>query len=96
MLIHIHDTSAVIAVLAQADGNPPPQWPLGITLNTLTAFLTSFAKVAFTLPILEGLAQLKWIWFTGSDARPLADFALFENATRGPWGCIKLFFRFRG
>jgi hypothetical protein len=86
----------IAIVLSQADGRPPPQWALGITLNTLLAFLTSFAKVAFTLPIVEGLAQLKWIWFTSPAAKPLADFAVFENATRGPWGCIKLLFRFRG
>ncbi|KAB5566193.1 hypothetical protein GE09DRAFT_1284036 [Coniochaeta sp. 2T2.1] len=86
----------IAVVLSQADGKPPPHWALGITLNTLLAFLTSFAKVAFTLPIIEGLAHLKWIWFTSPEGRSLGDFALFDNATKGPWGCLKLLLSFRG
>jgi hypothetical protein len=83
-------------VLAKTDGKAPPQWPLGITLNTLLAFLTSLAKIAFTIPIVEGISQLKWIWYKSFEPKPLADFELFEGATKGPWGCVKLLSRFRG
>jgi hypothetical protein len=78
------------------DGEQPPQWSLGITLNTHIAFFSSIAKLAFIIPVVEGLGQLKWLWFTSQDGRALEDFELFDQATRGGLGCIKLLFRFKG
>ena len=69
---------------------------LGITLNTILAFLTSLTKVAFMTPIVEGLGQLKWMWFLSRERRPLIDFQLFEEATRGGLGGTKLLFSFKG
>ena len=87
---------AIVLVLAQSDSRRPQQWPLGITLNTLLAFLVSLARIAFMYPIIEGLAQLKWVWFSSSRPKPLVDFQLFDDASRGPLGCAKLLFRLKG
>lgn len=86
----------IVVVLARSDGNPPPQWPAGITLNTFLAFFTSLSKVGFMLPIIEGLGQLKWMWFMSSKPRPLADFQVFDEASRGAFGSLKLLLRFKG
>jgi hypothetical protein len=60
------------------------------------ALLASLAKAAFVTAIVEGLGQLKWIWFLSPRARPLSDFQTFEEATKGGWGSWKLLFRLRG
>lgn len=69
---------------------------LGVTLNTLLAFLTSLAKVAFLVPIVEGIGQLKWMWFLSREHRPLIDMQVFDEATRGGLGGVKLLLRFKG
>ncbi|KAK1830659.1 hypothetical protein QBC39DRAFT_353569 [Podospora conica] len=88
--------AAIIILLWWCDGKPPPNMGLGITLNTVLAFLTSLTKVAFMVPIIEGLGQLKWMWFLSRQHRPLMDFQVFEEATRGGLGGAKLLFSFKG
>ena len=68
----------------------------GVTLNTALAFLTSLAKVAFLVPIIEGLGQLKWMQFLSHKRRPLLDLQVFEEGTRGGLGSLKLLFSFKG
>ncbi|KAK3337607.1 hypothetical protein B0T19DRAFT_481899 [Cercophora scortea] len=88
--------SAIIVILWRADGNPPPTLYMGVTLNTVLAFLTSLAKIAFLVPIVEGLGQLKWLWFLSRDYKPLIDLQIFDEAARGGVGGLKLLFRFKG
>lgn len=83
-------------MLWRTDGKPPPSLRLGLTLNTILAFLVSLARVAFLVPIVEGLGQLKWIWFLSRKPLPLADFQLFDEATRGGIGGLRLLFSFKG
>ncbi|KAK0658496.1 hypothetical protein QBC41DRAFT_331942 [Cercophora samala] len=92
---------AIFVLLWRADNRPSEEMYLGVTLNTILAFLTSLAKVAFLVPIAEGLAQLKWIWFlspVGRPAkyRPLLDFQVFDDAMRGGIGGVRLLFGFKG
>lgn len=35
-----------------------------------------------------GIGQLKWTWYR--QPQRLDDIVLFDNATRGPWGCLLL------
>ena len=86
----------IVAVLLRVyDGRALPDWPLGITLNALVAFFVTSCRVAFLVPIMEGLSQLKWNWFARG-RRPLLDFVAFEEATRGPVGWFRLLFQARG
>ncbi|KAK4183932.1 hypothetical protein QBC35DRAFT_506964 [Podospora australis] len=89
---------AIVLILWHADGKPPEEMFLGMNLNTVLAFLTSLTKVAFMVPIAEGLAQLKWMWFLSSSGkkRPLLDFQLFDDAMRGGVAGVRLFFEFKG
>ncbi|KAK3998126.1 hypothetical protein QBC44DRAFT_254497, partial [Cladorrhinum sp. PSN332] len=88
--------TAIIIILCRVDGRPPPELFWGITLNTLLAFLTSLTKVAFLVPVVEGLGQLKWLWFLSPKQRPLIDFQVFDEGTRGGIGTLKLLFSFKG
>lgn len=86
---------AIVAVLGQYDGHRPPEWPLGITLNTFLAFLATIAKAAFLIPVTRGLGQLRWVWFT-SRPRRVADFELFDGASRGAFGSLRLLLSRKG
>ena len=86
----------IVAVLLRVyDGRALPDWPLGITLNALVAFFVTSCHVAFLVPIMEGLSQLKWNWFARG-RRPLSDFVAFEEAIRGPVGWFRLLLQARG
>lgn len=87
---------AIVIILWRADGRPAPQLPLNTNLNTIVAFLASLAKATFVMAIVEGLGQLKWVWFMSSRPRPLIDFQVFEEATKGGWSSWKLLFQFKG
>jgi hypothetical protein len=80
-------------MLRRYDQQPLPDWPHGITLNTAVAFISTLCRMAFLVPVVESLAQLKWNWFRSP--RPLHDFKVFDEATRGPLGSLKLVVRTR-
>ncbi|KAH6856284.1 hypothetical protein B0I37DRAFT_366999 [Chaetomium sp. MPI-CAGE-AT-0009] len=88
---------ATLALLWFTDGKPPPS-VLGqrLTLNTALAFLVSLAKVAFFVPLVEGLGQLKWMWYVPREHRPLIDLQVFDDATRGGLGSLRLLFSRKG
>ncbi|KAK4162908.1 hypothetical protein QBC43DRAFT_379646 [Cladorrhinum sp. PSN259] len=87
---------AIIIILRRAEGRPPAELVWGITLNTLLAFLTSLTKVAFLVPVVEGLGQLKWLWFLSPKQRRLLDFQVFDDGTKGGIGTLRLLFSFKG
>ncbi|KAF6837147.1 hypothetical protein CPLU01_03259 [Colletotrichum plurivorum] len=84
-----------MVVLQRSDGQPPPDWPLGLTINTAVAALSTVSRIALAIPITEGLAQAKWAWFK-KRPRPLRDFDAFEQASRGIWGSLTLVVRTKG
>ncbi|KAK8920784.1 hypothetical protein VCV18_008087 [Metarhizium anisopliae] len=85
----------LVFALLQFDGKAQPKWPLGLSLNTLIAFLSTICRCIMIHPIAEGLLQLKWNWFAGK-GRPLRDIRLFDKASRSSWASIKLATRLRG
>jgi hypothetical protein len=94
-LISVAAYVSIVVVLNRYDQKAMPSWPMGITLNTLLAFLTAVSQTCFVQPVVQGLSQMKWNWFAGKD-RPLVDFESFDNASRGAWGSILLVFSTRG
>lgn len=87
--------AAIAGLLARYNGRPLPAWPLGISLNALVAFLTTLCRAGFVVPVLQGLAQLKWNWFARAE-RPMGDFQVYEDAQRDPLGSLRLLFSGRG
>ncbi|KAH8894727.1 hypothetical protein GQ53DRAFT_821082 [Thozetella sp. PMI_491] len=79
---------AVVVVLKIFDGKPLPSLSLHLTPNTLIAFLATISKAALMLPIAEAISQCKWDWFR--DKKPISDFQVFDQASRGIWGSINL------
>jgi hypothetical protein len=87
--LSIVSTVALVAVLHSCDDKPLQEdWPLGLSLNTVIAFLATVSRSTFVIPVMESLSQAKWLWFRRP--RQLRDFAAFDEASRGPWGSLKL------
>lgn len=85
---------ALVGMLRRFENQPLPDWPHGITLNTAVAFISTLCRTAFLLPVVEALSQLKWNWYR--KPRALQDFRVFDEASRGPWGSLKLLFTTKG
>jgi hypothetical protein len=85
--------SAIVVVLAAFDQQDLPDWPLNITLNTFLAFFTTLARAAFMFPVSIAISQTQWTWFLRE--RPLYDFHVLDQSSRGPWGSLVLLWRVR-
>ena len=85
---------SVVTILAVFDGQPNPQFQYGITLNALISVLATVGTFTIMIPCSDALGQLKWNWFM--KGRPLLDFHLIDNASRGPMGSLVLIAKLRG
>ena len=84
---------AILAVLRRYDGQNQPGWPHGITLNSVISWFTSFFKTSLLVPITASISQARWIHFRAT-TNSLADVAIFDAASRGPLGALKLLWGF--
>ncbi|KAL6354154.1 hypothetical protein LRP88_12488 [Fusarium phalaenopsidis] len=62
-------------------------------MNSFLAFFTTLAKAAFMLPVSAAISQTHWSWFLRP--RPLYDFQVLDQASRGAWGSMTLLSRWR-
>lgn len=93
-ILMIGTLCAIIAILYPNQTKPLPDWPFDVSINTAVSILSTALKTCAVLILTEGISQLKWKWF--QKERPLHDLVVFDNATRGPWGCLRLLFLPRG
>ncbi|KAI3393044.1 hypothetical protein diail_4783 [Diaporthe ilicicola] len=85
---------AIIGILYPNQTKPLPDWPFDVSINTAVSILSTALKTCAVLILTEGISHLKWRWF--QKTRPLHDLVVFDNASRGPWGCLRLLFLPRG
>ncbi|CAG7564621.1 unnamed protein product [Fusarium equiseti] len=82
--------AAICIVLYMYSGKELPEWKnLGITLNTLVSIIATFSRASIAIISSEVLAQLKWEWLSSS-FRPMPDVQMFDTATRGIIGSLRL------
>lgn len=79
--------TVIAAVLSAYDNHPLATLPLN--LNAFLAFFTTVATISFLTPVSQSLSQWKWNYFRAED-RSLADFELFDTASRSLPGCVML------
>ena len=89
LLCSLGSLIAIIVVLSKHDKKPSHNLAAGVSLNTYLAVFATIAKAGLMYPVMSCIGQLKWIWFLKRNA-PLADFAKFDDATRGPWDSLML------
>ncbi|KAF4556381.1 Hypothetical protein D9617_1g082580 [Elsinoe fawcettii] len=85
----------IIGTLGHFNDRALPDWPFDITLSALIALLATIANANLAVPVQSGLSQLKWIRFKAGRT-PLADMEVYDEASRGSWGALKLLVKRRG
>ena len=93
-LVSVASLLAICIVLAVFDGHAYPKIDWGITLNAVIALLTTIMKAGFMTLLAEGTSQLKWLAFA-KGKRPLHDFNVYDAASRGGFGSLRLLIRLR-
>ncbi|KID94384.1 hypothetical protein MAJ_09661, partial [Metarhizium majus ARSEF 297] len=84
----------IVMVLSKFDQQSVPDLPLKVTLNTMLSLLVTLTKAAFMFPVSIAISRAQWSWFL--QQRPLYDFHVFDQASRGTWGSLVLLWRIRG
>ncbi|KAF7531264.1 hypothetical protein G7054_g9030 [Neopestalotiopsis clavispora] len=80
----------MMATLYPHEGQPLPQWPLKITINTLLSIYNVVFKTLLAFVVASCIGQLQWTWFSSS--RSLHDVVLYNQAAQGAWGSARLLF----
>ncbi|KAH8193919.1 hypothetical protein TruAng_011913 [Truncatella angustata] len=80
-----------IAVLHSQNENPLESWTFVVSLNTLVSILGVIARTTLAFAISSCIGQQKWNWFYGRQDQLVA-FERFDEASRGPWGSVKLLY----
>lgn len=93
ILLSFSTFTLIVVVLSYFDQKSLPDWPMSISLNSFLAFFATLAKAAFMLPVSIAISQAQWGWFLRE--RPLYDFHIFDQASRGTWGSLVLLWRIR-
>ncbi|KAF7538577.1 hypothetical protein G7054_g2798 [Neopestalotiopsis clavispora] len=93
-ILMIGSLCGMIGVLYRNQNKPLPDLPFSISINTVVSILSTVLKASAGLILAEGISDLKWKWFRVN--RSLHDLAVFDKASRGPWGCLRLLVRPRG
>ncbi|USP76811.1 hypothetical protein yc1106_04085 [Curvularia clavata] len=85
---------AIIVLLKTYQEKSLSRWRFyhDITLNTLVALLSTLSRTALIVPVASCISQLKWVHLMSSP-RPLRDFQILDEASRGPWGSLTLIWR---
>lgn len=97
-LLAIASLGAMAFTLWYYQDRPQADWQQSyFTLNGLVAFLATLAKTGLIIPVSAAIGQRKWLRFLpdrkgGTRARRLGDFEVFDEASRGSLGSVKLMF----
>ena len=95
LLVGFAAVASIIGVIARFNGRALPEWPYQITLNALIALLATVANATMSITLSSGISQSKWIRFKQAN-KPLSDVEVFDEASRGSWGALKLLVKRRG
>ncbi|RPA99467.1 hypothetical protein L873DRAFT_1683865 [Choiromyces venosus 120613-1] len=89
---------ASTVVLMLFDDQAIPSWSLGtggVSVNAILSLLSTLSRASLLVPIDECMGQLMWLWFSERERR-LMDVEVYNQASRGPLGALRLFWRQRG
>ncbi|KAJ9604920.1 hypothetical protein H2200_010309 [Cladophialophora chaetospira] len=94
LLVSTASLTLAVLILRAYNGRPLSDWHYPLSFNTALSVLGTIMKGSAMLATATALSQSRWVWFHKSQ-RPLQDFALFNDASRGPLGAFQLLWRLR-
>lgn len=86
-LISCYCFAGIVITLMVHRDQPIPEWPFNITINALVSALSTVMGSALLVPVSNAIGQSKWSWIQ-KDRRKLEDIAIYDDASRGPWGSL--------
>lgn len=86
---------AITILSSRLDGTWVSKWSFFLQPSTTFSILITAAQSSMMFVIAEVLSQLKWLQMSLPKAQPVADFATFDSASRGPLGSLKLFYSWK-
>lgn len=78
----------IVVLLITFEGKRFDEWHSDIQITTIIAALSQLAQSALLVSLAACLGQLKWTWLR--DERSAQDLQLFDEASRGPYGSLRL------
>ncbi|KAG4439799.1 hypothetical protein IFR05_004697, partial [Cadophora sp. M221] len=93
ILVSVISLSLITILLLFLNNRTIPTLPLNIAVNTYISFFATTAKASMLFAVAESISQLKWLWFR--QQRTLHDIQIFDDASRGPMGALRLVFKMR-
>jgi hypothetical protein len=81
---------ALVVILASMNNRPLSDWGGLISLNAMVATLATISKSMILVPVSSCVGQLKWHYMR--EPHRLRHFALFDDASRGPFGSAHILF----
>lgn len=82
----------MIGLLVNIEGMSYAHWQYSISPNTVLAIISAFTKASMLVPVSACLGQLKW---TKDDQKFLYHFQVLDQASRGPWGALWVFWNIK-
>ena len=84
----------LIVLLLAWDGQELLSWNAHLSINTVVAILSMISKAFLLQPMASCLGQFRWLHFLHRK-RPLLDFQMIDEASRGPLGATMAILRLR-
>ena len=92
-LLVIGALAGLVLTLIVCDRKPLPDIPFGLSINTMVSIYTVVIGTAATAVLADGLSAAKWSWLR--QPQRLYDMTIYDDASRGWWGALKLLYRLR-
>ena len=90
LLVSALAMAGIVGVLAFYNDKQQPRWK-HVSINTVISWISTLAKAGVVVPLAASIGQLKWI-HQAERSRSLTDLALFDSASRGEIGALRLLF----
>lgn len=90
LLVSILALMMIVLILYLFQGRSLLDWPCPITINSLIAIFSTVMKAALSVPVAASVSQAKWDWFHQDEGQNLADMEIYDQASRGLWGAMRM------
>ncbi|RYC61420.1 hypothetical protein CHU98_g4801 [Xylaria longipes] len=85
---------ALIILLSRLDGQPLSTWTIAVSPNAVISILSIASKASLIYALGQTISQLKWLHLT-KKPDSLADLQHYDDASRGPLGAFRMFWKVR-
>lgn len=89
IVLSISSMVAILILLPMYEDQPLSSWPLPVSLNVIISVLGATSRASLAFAISACISQGKWNWYRKRNDSVMV-FDRFEEASRGPWGSLRL------